>query len=210
MGGASLLNMTAMALAVTAAGLGSGCAATPAPPTSPPHAQRPAGSTTVRGSPSGPTSVSSPAPTPGPTDVSTAAPCPWIDRQTAADLEGNRIGKVLVTTRGGAPVRCEFHFDTAWGADRIVMEIAVQRYSDPTAARNAMIRLSRVNPGAIGERDFAPGVDGVRYRTPFYPPDAGTDWAFSFAAGITVVTVRTDQTASDPAHNVAAEIVGRF
>jgi hypothetical protein len=136
-------------------------------------------------------------------------PCPWIPTQQAADLEGNRIGQVEVSSAAGRVTGCVFHFDTNWGADHIVMSITRTEYADDTAARNAMIRLGSAGSNAAGQPGLAPGVDGIRYQTTFYAPDGASDWAFSFAKGKQVVTVKTNQDdVSANAYNVAVAIVG--
>ena len=136
-------------------------------------------------------------------------PCPFIGTQDAADLEGNRIGRVVVVRQRGTAVGCEFYFDPNWGYPRMTMRISSTRYHSGQAAYTAMVRAAP--PGAIGVRDLVPGVDAVLYRTRFYAPDGDHDWACTFAEGTTVVTVVTDQTnTSEDARNVAAAVAPRF
>ena len=49
----------------------------------------------------------------------------------------------------------------------------------------------------MGRKNIVPGVDGVLYRTKFFGPDGGRDWACVFAAGRTMVIVHTQR--NDPA-----------
>lgn len=136
--------------------------------------------------------------------------CPWIATQTAADLEGNRIGQVIVSRRGSVVLGCEFHFDTNWGPDRVTLRITATSYGDSVAARNAMIRLGLAGRNASGQPSIAPGVDGIRYQTELDASDATPDWAFSFAKGRTVVTVKTDQDRSTNAYNIGLALLSEF
>jgi hypothetical protein len=135
--------------------------------------------------------------------------CPYVDTDAAADAEGNRIGTVSVLTVRGKPMGCRFRF--AYADNHYTLEITSARYADPTAAYNAMVQRGRAGGQVTGVPGLAPGVDAVLYRTPFYPPDGGRDWACTFAKGSTMVTVKTDQNdTSRDAENVARLIVSRF
>ena len=90
------------------------------------------------------------------------------------------------------------------------MSISVEQFADATMAYNAMVRLGEAGGNASGQPKIAPGVDGIRYQTSFYPPDGTSDWAFSFAKGSRVVTIKTDQTTSAYAYNVGVSIVSKF
>ncbi|MCL2780334.1 MAG: hypothetical protein FWD74_02375 [Actinomycetia bacterium] len=159
-----------------------------------------------------------PAPSPPPTTAINLGPtrsadgdCPFIDTQTAADLEGNRIGRVVVLSQRGKPVGCQFHFDTNWGPPRMTMQILAKTFHTETDAYNAMVHAG--GPNAIGVRNLIPGVDAVLYQTTFYEPDGDQDWACAFAKGVRMVTVKTDQSVSSgyqDARNVAAAIAPKF
>jgi hypothetical protein len=135
------------------------------------------------------------------------AECPYLDRQTAQDLEGNRISRVAV---GPAhPVSCRFYF---WCCDyHATLDIAPTIFPNADAAYNAMVRTGQSGGNVQPAADLAPGVDGVLYQSLFYGPDGAKDWACAFAAGRTMVVVRTDQsTVSLDARRVAQEIARRF
>ena len=73
--------------------------------------------------------------------------------------------------------------------------------------------LHRASRGSaqVVERDFVPGVDGVCFRTKFFGPDGGRDWAFVFAKGRTLVVVRTQRTdTSRNAVYLAQAIAAKF
>jgi hypothetical protein len=135
--------------------------------------------------------------------------CPYLSREEAADLEGNRVGRTTVLTT--KPPGCRFYFDPNFGAVRPTLEISVARYATPVQARNAMITIASRSTEQAGQPDLAPGVDGIRFRTRFYPKDGNRDWACSFAKGVLLVTVKTDQTdTSTDAYNIARQILGRI
>lgn len=135
------------------------------------------------------------------------APCPYIDTTTAQNLEGNRIYR---TTVGAArPISCQFWF---WCCDhRATLEIAPTRFATPTDAYNAMVLTGEAGAEVDSRRSIVPGVDAVVYRTAFYAPDNGRNWACTFAAGATMVTVRTDRIdTSFNAVRIATTIAPRF
>jgi hypothetical protein len=159
-------------------------------------------SATPRPTPTGPVVV-------GSVTETVASRCPYIGTAAAADAEGNQIGTVSVLTVRGKTMGCRFRF--AYGDNHYTLEITSARYANPTAAYNAMVQRGRAGGQPTGIPGLAPGVDAVLHRTAFYPPDAGRDWACSFAKGSTVVTVKTDQTdTSQDAENVARLITSRF
>ena len=138
----------------------------------------------------------------------TEAPCPYIDTQTAANLEGNRIYRTATST-GAGPVTCRFYF---WCCDfHATLEIQPVTYPSADAAYNAMVLAGKRGTNVTGVPGLIPGVDAVLYQTPFYGRDDGRDWAAAFAKGTTMVIVRTDQTdVSYNARRIAATIAPRF
>jgi hypothetical protein len=174
--------------------------------------------TTVTRTASAPAAVSTYRPPPA-TTVPPAAPstplpagyrdaeCPYLDRQTAQDREGNKISRVAVST--AQPVSCRFYF---WCCDfHATLEIAPTVFPTADAAYNAMVRTGQSGRNGQPAAGLAPDVDGVLYQTRFYDPDGERDWACAFAAGRTMVVVRTDQsTVSLDARRIAEAIAGRF
>lgn len=154
-----------------------------------------------------PTAASgAPLPQPGPV-TETAGSCPYLDAVTASDLEGNKVGRVTVVSTD--PVGCNFYF--AYGDGHMTLQISTQRYATATDAYNAMVATGDAGAQVEGIPGLVPGVDAVLYRTSFYPPDKGRDWACSFATGPVMVTVKTDQTdISFNARNIAATIAPKF
>jgi hypothetical protein len=135
------------------------------------------------------------------------AECPYLDRQTAQDLEGNHVSRVAV--RMPQPVGCRFYF---WCCDfHATLDIAPTVFPNADAAYNAMVRTGESGSNVQPAPSLAPGVDGVLYQTRFYGPDGSLDWACAFAAGRTMVVVRTDQRrVSLDARRVAQQIADRF
>jgi hypothetical protein len=135
------------------------------------------------------------------------AECPYLDRQTARDLEGNKISRVAVST--AHPVSCRFYF---WCCDfHATLEIAPTLFPTADAAYNAMVRTGQSGSNVQPAAGLAPDVDGVLYQTRFYDPDGDRDWACAFAASRTMVVVRTDQIrVSLDARRIAQAIAGRF
>ena len=137
-----------------------------------------------------------------------AADCPYLDTLTAMDIEGNRVGQTAISA--AKPTACTFYY--AYAPVRPTLA------DHPAEVRHRYGRLQR--DGADGRSRAArstvvvassPGVDAVLYRTKFYQPDGGRNWACSFAKGTTVVTVRTDRT--DTSYNalqIAKTIAGKF
>jgi hypothetical protein len=125
----------------------------------------------------------------------------------AADIEGSRVGRTTVLP-GLTPVGCRFWF--AYGDDAIA-DILPRTFATPTDAHNAMVLTARAGAGATSVPNFAPGVDGISYRTRFDPGDGETDWAFVFAKGKVMVVVHTrEATTSQNALYLAQAIVGKF
>lgn len=166
---------------------------------------RPAPTSTFRPKPA--TAVAPLPPESPPPAGQVEAPCPYIDTLIARNIEGNRIYRTTVST--AKPVSCWFWF---YAADhRATLEIAPIRFATPTDAYNAMVLTGRTGGDVDSRRNIVPGVDAVVYRTAFYEPDNGRNWACSFAAGKTMVTVRTDRTdTSFNAVRIATEIAPRF
>ena len=129
----------------------------------------------------------------------TEAPCPYLTNVQAEDLEGNRVGRSVVINT--VPVGCRFYF--AYGDGHATLEITTQTFKTTVQAYNAMV--SAGGPGAVG----VPGLadDGVLYVTDFYAPDKGKDWACTFAKGLTIVTIKTDQTSPSLNAKLVAQAV---
>lgn len=135
--------------------------------------------------------------------------CPFVDTQQAVAAEGNRVSRITNLYTGSRLTGCRYYF---WCCDfHATMEFTTAQYATPTAAYNAMVRTGKAGGEATGAPGIAPGVDGILYRTSFYQPDGPTDWACSFAAGRTVVTVKTDQNdTSRDALNLATLLAPHF
>ena len=175
---------------------------------------------TVTTSPSASTAVTTPAPTDtapvvaGPTTTADAA-CPWLTLDQALDDAGERLGRVTVSTSGGAPVGCTFYPATGPlassenlpPANVPVIAITLSHYRDATGAHNALVLASHGDPGAYS--DPTAGVDeAIAFATTFYAPDGDQDRAYAFRKGTTVVLVRLAQTSSFSAKHVAQDVVG--
>ena len=166
----------------------------------------PSGSRVPVSSPPPTAASGAPLPQPGPV-TETAGSCPYLDAVTASDLEGNKVGRVTVVSTD--PVGCNFYF--AYADGHMTLQISTQRYATATDAYNAMVATGDAGAQVEGIPGLVPGVDAVLYRTSFYPPDKGRDWACSFATGPVMVTVKTDQTdISFNARNIAATIAPKF
>jgi hypothetical protein len=145
------------------------------------------------------------------------ARCPYIhtglnQEQTAlpnmTDLEGNRIYRTTILTRL-TPVGCRFYFIHA--PFEATADIEPYRFATAAQARRAMIDVATSGRDANGRPNFAAGVDGILFRTSFFGPDGGRDWAFVFAKGRTLVIVHTQETKNSLSAELIAEaIVGRF
>ena len=125
-----------------------------------------------------------------------------------ADLEGNRVQRVTLLT-ALRPVGCRFYFENDYHP---VGDILPVTYPSAVAAHNAMVATAEAGRSGQGVPSFVPGVDGVSFRTAFYAPDAGEDWAFAFAKDKILVVIRTDQNRNLPANamNIAKAIVAKF
>lgn len=133
--------------------------------------------------------------------------CPYIDNDAARQAEGDRVGRVTLTTTD--PVGCNFYWQ--YDESRMILQISVANYPSQSGARNAMIRDTASSSEVIGVPGLVPGVDAVLFRTSFYPPDGPSDWACAFATASKVVTVKTQQNdVSFNAKNVAVQIAPRF
>lgn len=149
--------------------------------------------------------------------------CPYITNDAAREAEGNRVGRVTLTT--SSPVGCNFYFE--YDDSRMILQISVANYPSQTGAYNAMIRDTVAAPERIGvqaivaqagctadtTQDDRPTkcIDAVLYRTTFYAPDGNTDWAAAFAKNSRVITVKTQQNdVSFNAKQIATLIAPRF
>ena len=149
--------------------------------------------------------------------------CPYISNDAARAAEGDRVGRVMLTTT--SPPGCNFYWQ--YDDSRMILQIAVANYPSQLGAYNAMIRDTAAAPERIGveglvaqngctartTQDDRPTtcVDAVLYRTTFYPPDGNQDWAAAFAKSSRVITVKTQQNdVSYNAKNVAMQIAPRF
>lgn len=144
--------------------------------------------------------------------------CPYIragldedptSQPNVADIEGNRVGRTTLLTTY-KPVGCRFYF--SYADHHAVAEILPRTFATATAAHNAMVRTAQTGTSVRSYPAFVPGVDGINYRTTFYGPDNGKDWAFVFAKGTVMVVVHTDQddAAALNALYLARAIVGKF
>jgi hypothetical protein len=136
-----------------------------------------------------------------------AGDCPYLDTQTAMDIEGNRVGQTALSA--AKPTACTFYY--AYAPVRATLQIAPMRFTTATDAYNAMVLTGEAGSEIDSRRGIVSGVDAVLYRTKFYQPDGGRNWACSFAKGTTMVTVRTDRT--DTSYNalqLAKAIAGKF
>lgn len=142
-------------------------------------------------------------------------PCPYIastprqDSQTnVADIVGSHVYRTTVLT-GSRPVGCRFYFYAPPYA--AVADIQARTFASELEARNAMIRTGEAGQQAIGQPHLAPGAQGIAYRTEFYGPDGGRDWACAFATGASMVVVRTQRTdTAAAAVYLAQAVAGHF
>ena len=149
--------------------------------------------------------------------------CPYISNDAARAAEGNRVGRVMLTTT--SPPGCNFYFE--YDDSRMILQISVANYPSQTGAYNAMIRDTAAAPERIGVQGLVAQngctaqtaqedrptkcVDAVLYRTTFYAPDGNTDWAAAFAKSSRVITVKTQQNdVSFNAKNLATQIAPKF
>lgn len=217
----TLLRAAGLLAAVTAAVTATACTASSGPTTD--RTETIARTTTAPPSSIAPVSE---APVTGQPVQEVAAPnnsCPYISNDAARAAEGDRVGRVMLTTT--SPPGCNFYWQ--YDDSRMILQISVANYPSQTGAYNAMIRDTVAAPERIGvqaliaqngcsaetSQDDRPTscVDAVLYRTTFYPPDGNRDWAAAFAKSSRVVTVRTQQDdVSFNAKNVAAQIAPRF
>ncbi|MEO6500808.1 MAG: hypothetical protein ABIQ09_02735 [Jatrophihabitantaceae bacterium] len=173
------------------AGCQSGEASGP-PDASAPAAQLTSGGTQASGTgstASGPRSTASTLSTPRPTlstPAATEAPgdCPYISAADFAELEGDRVGQVMVLQ--SRPVGCRFYFQSDPSA--VVGEITVAGFATATQAYNAMVGSARGHPEV--QSDAAIGDGAVAFTTGL---QGSPSWQCVFAKGASVVTVRTRQ-----------------
>ena len=143
--------------------------------------------------------------------------CPYLraglnidptSQPNVADLEGDRVGRVTVLP-ARTPVGCRFYF--ANPGYEAVADILPTTYPTAAAAHAALVALARTRAAVEPRPHFVPAVDGIRFRTAFFGPDHGRDWAFAFAKGRVLVVVHTQQdNVSLNAERLAAAIVGKF
>ena len=145
--------------------------------------------------------------------------CPYIkpgldidgynEPDSVAEIEGDRIYRMTVLT-DFKPVGCRFYFYAP--PYEAVADIQPHTFATATEAHNAMVLTAeKAGTDAIGRPDIAPGVDAVLFRTKFFGPDGGRDWACAFAKGKVMVVVHTQQNdVSLNALRLAQAIVGKF
>lgn len=126
-----------------------------------------------------------------------------------AAIEGDRIYRMTVLS-GLTPVGCRFYFYAP--PYEAVADIAPYTFATANDAHNAMVLLAtKTGTDAVGQPNLAPGVQGILFRTQFFGPDNGRDWACAFTKGkimVVVHTQRNDQSLS--ALRLAQAIVGKF
>jgi hypothetical protein len=184
-----------LAAAFPLAGCGSGA---PAPPST--SVVTDTVTTTLSAStfrPAPPTSVAPLPPGATPPAGEAERSCPYIattpeqNRQTnVADIVGSHVYRTTVLTES-RPVGCRFYFYAP--PYNAVADIEARTFTSDLEARNAMVRTGETGQQAIGQPDLAPGVPGIAFRTEFYGPDGGRDWACAFAAGPVLVVVHTQR-----------------
>jgi hypothetical protein len=123
--------------------------------------------------------------------------CPYIlssqdqGPNSMADLEGDRVYRTTVLT-ATHPVGCRFYFYAP--PYEAIAEIAPRTFASDLDAHDAMVLTGQAGTEVEGKPNIVAGVDGVLYRTKFFGPDGGRDWACVFAKGKVMVTVRTQRT----------------
>ena len=168
---------------------------------------------TVTRSPTPSASTARPTPSYRPAPARTVAPlppdaappkgelerrCPYIassPEQNAAtnvaDIDGSHVYRTTVLSAHN-PVGCRFYFYTA--PYYAIVEIAPKRFATHRSAYAAMLATAKAGTDESGKPDLVPEVDGIVFRTKFYGADGARDWACVFAAGRTMVIVRTQRT----------------
>jgi hypothetical protein len=123
--------------------------------------------------------------------------CPYIastpdqdPRINVADINGSHVLRTTVLTRT-KPVGCRFYFYAP--PYQATVDIVPRTLATAAAAHDAMVRTAEAGADAQGKPNIVPGVDAVLYRTRFFGPDLGRDWACVFAAGRVMVIVHTDR-----------------
>jgi hypothetical protein len=164
--------------------------------------------------PPAPRTASELPPTAKPAKGNVVGRCPWIasspDQNRAvnvADLNGSHVYRTTITTT--KPTGCAFYFYAS--PYQAQVDIAVRTFSTAAEAHDAIVLTARAGTQQQAEPGIIPGVDAVLYRTKFFAPDRARDWACVFAAGPTMVIVRTDRTdTSLNALLIAKAIAPRF
>jgi hypothetical protein len=198
----SLLRLAAASLLLTALAACTSSAPQPQPSSTPPPATSapPTSSTPTR------PPVTTPSTRPRPVREVDGT-CPYISTQELANRVGSRIGRTTVLT--STPRGCRFYLPFA--DFHAVAQITPRAYDSATAAHNGMIHTAEKGAEPIGVPHLAPGTEGILYRTQFYKPDGGRDWACIFRRGRIVVTVKTDQNdTSYNARQIAIAISPKF
>lgn len=141
--------------------------------------------------------------------------CPYIastpeqnSRTNVADIVGSHVYRTTVLN-SVQPVGCRFYFYAP--PYEAIVDIVPQTLSSPTAANNAMVLTARAGSQAQGHPNLLPGIDAVVFRTKFFGPDTGRDWASAFSKGSTMVVIHTQRTdTSYPALLLAKAIAPKF
>ena len=136
------------------------------------------------------------APGASPGKGSVAGRCPWIasspdqnPRVNVADLNGSHVYRTTITTT--KPPGCSFYFYAP--PYQAQVDITVRTFSTAREAHDAIVLTARTGTQQEAKPAIIPGVDAVLYRTRFFGPDGAREWACVFAAGKTMVIVRTDR-----------------
>jgi hypothetical protein len=140
--------------------------------------------------------------------------CPWIASTpeqdpalNVADLNGSHVYRTTITTTH--PTGCTFYFYSS--PYQAQVQITVRQFPSAGEAHDAAVLTGQAGTHAQGQANIIAGVDAVLYRTKFFGPDAGRDWACVFAAGATMVIVHTDRNdTSQNALGIAEAIAPKF
>src|SRR5690348_4397225 len=125
-----------------------------------------------------------------------------------ADIEGDRIYRTTVLT-GFKPVGCRWYFYAP--PYEAIADIEPHRFATARNAHDALVLTARLGTEEISNPSFAPGVDGILYRTTFFGQDGRRDWAFAFAKGRVLVVVHTQRKdTSLNAFLLGQAVVGKF
>jgi hypothetical protein len=134
----------------------------------------------------------------GPTTAAAASRCPFVDEQAAADYAGMRLARITVLRSDGKVVGCRIYAlqnsplhnsEKLPPANQPAVEITLTRYRSAAAAHDAIVLAARA--GTNPQQVRIGTTTGVCFQTRFYAKDDGQDWACAYAAGTTLVLVRT-------------------